>query len=120
MSLEAIPVTIANGQSLSDAVDLGDKVLCAIQMPDAWTTASLTLQASYDGVTFADVSAGGEYEVSSVAASKFLLLHTSYVFTGIRYLKIRSGTSGTPVNQGADRTLQLMVRSPTCSISVNC
>jgi hypothetical protein len=29
---------------------------------------------------------------------------------GVRYMKVRSGTSGTPVNQGGARTITLVVQ----------
>lgn len=102
--------TIANGQSLSGAVDLGGRVVAGIVMPDTWTAAGLTLQASVDGVTYADVydSGGDEVEIAADAAV-FIALDPS-LFAGMRFLKIRSGTSGTPVNQGGARILTLSLR----------
>ena len=48
-------VTIANGQSLSGAVNLSGFTLIGIDLPSAWTTANLTLQASIDNSTWVDV-----------------------------------------------------------------
>lgn len=99
--------TIANGASLSDAVDITAGLLIAIQMPAAWTAAVLTFQASHDGVTFADVydSAGAERSVT-VAAGRHVTLDTANF--GMRFVKVRSGTAAAPVNQGAQRVLQLV------------
>lgn len=99
--------TIANGASLSDAVDLTAGLLVAVQMPAAWTAAVLTFQASHDGVTFADVydSAGAERSVAAAAGRHITLDSASF---GIRFVKIRSGTAAAAVAQGAERQLRLI------------
>lgn len=101
-------VTIANGASLSGVADLTGFMLAGIQMPAAWTAASLTFQVSIDGTTYTDMYAtdGTEVTVTGAAASRFLAFVPSD-FAGARYLKVRSGTTGSPVNQGAARTLIL-------------
>lgn len=107
--ITAFSALIASGGSLSGAIDLGDHRLFAIQMPASWTTAGLTFQASYDGVTFADVLESEATEVAvSAAASKYIVIQNPARWLGIRYLKIRSGTSASAVNQGAERTLQVI------------
>jgi hypothetical protein len=103
-------VAIANGASLSDAVNLAGFRAVGIQMPSAWTAANLTFQASFDGTTYVDLydDAGNE-QTATAAASRFMFL-TPAEWAGIRYLKIRSGTTSVPVNQGAARTIQLITR----------
>lgn len=99
---------IANGASLSDAVALGPHRAVAIVMPDTWTAASLTFEVSVDGGTtykpLYDVY-GQEYTVPA-SNNRTILLPPSD-FASVNALKIRSGSSGTPVNQGADRALQV-------------
>jgi hypothetical protein len=109
----ALAVTIANGASLTDAIDLADTRLSRIAIPASWTTANLSFQVSYDGVTYNNLHDLAGVEVTAAAAaSRSISLHTLFaLFQDVRWLKIRSGTSGTPVNQGGDRTLQLAVRS---------
>lgn len=46
---------IANGASLSAAVDIFSTSLHMIVMPDAWTAADLSFQGSADGTTYLDV-----------------------------------------------------------------
>lgn len=100
-------VTITNGTSLSGAVDLTTQRLHRIVMSAGWTAANITFQASYDGTNFNDLyDTSGEVTVTTAAANRSIVVDQS-VFYGIRYLKIRSGTSGTPVNQTADRALIL-------------
>lgn len=115
--IETIPVTILNTQSLSAAVPLGPKSLVGIVMPAAWTAADLTFQGSVDGTTFdeltaSDLTAAGTVatlQVHSPAAAQFIGLDPAKL-RGVNQLKVRSGTSGTPVAQGADRVLTLIVR----------
>lgn len=108
--------TIANGAALSGAINLTkintayDLRLFGIQMPAEWTTANLTFQVSLDGTTYTNMylDDGTEYQ-ASVAASSFVVVPIDK-FCGVPFLKIRSGTSGTPVNQAADRFLTLALR----------
>lgn len=104
-------VTISSGQSLSAEVDLAGYSVVGVLMPSAWTAANLTFQGSLDGTTFGNLieKAGTELEV--IAAASYLVPLTGSAFAPARFLKIRSGTSGTPVNQGANRTIQLVLES---------
>lgn len=103
-----ITFTIANNASLSDASEDLHGVFClAVVMPGTWTAASLTFQASIDGVTFTDMYYDGAEYAVVVAASQYVVLDAKD-FVGIRYLKIRSGTTGSPVNQGGARTLTVV------------
>ena len=99
-------VVIASGASLSGVLSLVGKTLTDIIMPSAWTAANLTFQYSdSENGTFVDMydDAGTEYLVVA-GASRGISLDPR-AFVGKNFLKIRSGTSGTPVNQGAARTL---------------
>lgn len=111
VELDEITATIAESASLSGAVDLGGMHLVGIIMPGTWTAANLTLQASVDGgATFANVHDGnGVEELIVAAASRHIILDPAR-FAGISGLKVRSGTSGSAVNQAAARTLRLVVR----------
>ena len=103
-------VTIANGASLSSAVEIGGSIVVGIQTPDTWTAANLTLQMSSNGTTFNNVydDAGAEKTITAAAAEYILIQPTSYL-GGADAIKVRSGTSGTPVNQGAERIITLVL-----------
>lgn len=101
--------TIASGGSLSSAIDIGNAKLVGIQMPSSWTAASLTFQASYDGLTYADLYDNGTERAYTVSSSRFLALNVAD-WLGVRWLKIRSGTSAAPTNQGADRSIKLVLQ----------
>jgi hypothetical protein len=78
-------------------------------MPAAWTAATLTFQVSYDGTTFVDLYDDTGTEIQwQAAASRFIVPSAPSQFFGIQALKVRSGTTGTPVNQGADRAIQVV------------
>ena len=114
-SLSVITATIANGDSVSGSIALGDDPVVAIRMPAAWTAAVVTFQVSDDGTTFGDLYnlAGDETTVQIPAggalAGKVVAL-SPWEFAGARYIKIRSGTGASPVSQGAARTLTLITR----------
>lgn len=108
---EARSVQIPANAALSDAIDLDGVTLVGIQMPSAWDAANLTFQVSVDGSTFANLydQAGSEVTVNASAGRYIVVDHLT--FLGIRYLKVRSGTSAAPVNQTASRVLTVVVRS---------
>ena len=117
-------VTIANGASLSPSVVLragtDDKGydlptgcrLFGIVMPAAWTAANLTFQVSHDGVTTWNnlYDANGNEVTITASTSRYIALDP-VVFAGVQFLKVRSGTSGTAVNQGQEVILQLILRA---------
>lgn len=107
-------VTIGSGASLSGEVDLEGYKLAAIIMPAAWTAANLTFQASDASAgTFADVydDAGTEVSVTAAVSRAIGMDAAMPELAAFRFLKIRSGTTATPVAQGADRTLTLVLKA---------
>lgn len=103
-------VTIANGASLSGALNIASRNFFGIIMPSSWTSASLTFQGSFDGTTYYNLYDEGGNEVTfTVAASRYVIISTPAKFLGLKKLKIRSGTSGSAVNQGGDRTIGVIV-----------
>jgi hypothetical protein len=109
-----VPVTITNGTSLSSVVDfLGGATRIGVIMPAAWTAASLSFQvASSSGGTFDELTneAGTAVNPSAaVAAGAAFSLDTSGpLLSPFRWFKVRSGTSGSPVSQGADRIINFV------------
>lgn len=103
---------IATGTSLSAAVDLRGYSLVAIQMPaSGWTSASLTFQASSDGVLYQNVydRFGNEVTVVASGGARFIQLDPAD-WLGAAYIKVRSGTSGSPTNQTGGDTVTLVCR----------
>lgn len=104
-----VEATIASGGSLSDALDLGEGRAALIQMPADWTAADLTFQVSVDGTNFWSLYKADDTEYKVEAAEDRTILLELSDWLGIRHLKVRSGTAGTPVNQGAARILKIGV-----------
>ncbi len=109
--LTVVVSTIAAGESLSDTIFTGGLPVCAIQMPAGWDAAALTFQAAGDlAASVANVYDKEGTELSAtVAASRFIQLDPA-LLAGAKYLKIRSGTAGTAVNQTAERKLVVVLR----------
>ena len=110
---DQVPAVIANGASLSAAVDVGIDTVVAIAMPAAWTGASLTFQVkAEDDADFQDLydEAGNEVEIPAAASRHISLGGSLIYFAGAKQIKVRSGTSAIPVNQSAERTLQLITK----------
>lgn len=103
-------LTIASGASLSSALSLDTQRVIAISMPATWTTANLTFQASSDGTTYKDIYLEDGTELNySASASRYILCKPVH-FAGVKFLKLRSGTSETAVNQAGDRTIRVITR----------
>src|SRR5689334_20460748 len=93
---EYVDVAIANGASLSAAVDLGNRTLVGALIPATWTAAGLSFKASPDGTTYGKLvdGTGGEVTAASLAGGEYVALDPSKFF-GVRFLEIVSGTNGT-------------------------
>ena len=111
-----ITATIADNQSLSASVQLGGtgaSNVCtpaAIIIPSTWVTATtMTFQASLDGSTWYELHDEYGTAVSiTVSASKYIRLNPSD-WWGVPFLKLRSGTSGSAVQQTEDAGVAIKI-----------
>jgi hypothetical protein len=80
-------------------------------MDAAWTAAAITMQVSMDNATYYNLynNDGTEWSITVAAANAVIMDVTA--LTAFSYVKLRSGTNGTPVNQGGARALQLIVKA---------
>ncbi len=110
---EPLDVEIADGAALSAATSLAGRILTGIYIPASWTTAGITFQAcaTIDG-TYVDVYNTSGSELNLNAASSVYLAVDPTNFYGVSFIKVRSGTTGTPVNQSGAITIQLMLGVP--------
>lgn len=111
-----IDVTIANGVALSAEVNVGGKRIVGIVMPAVWTAANLSIQALLDepaalpkAPVYGEVfdQAGAAIAITAVVASYNVI--NAQVLPALGRIRIRSGTSAVPVNQGGIRTLRLVL-----------
>lgn len=101
-------VTIADGQALSGKTFIGHGALVSLIIPAGWDAASITFRGSADGENFYDIYdyLGTEVELEA-AASRMISIDN---FAGAPWMKVRSGTAGSPVNQTGDIVLTLVVQ----------
>ncbi len=101
-------ITIPNGGSISTGFFM-PYPMTAILVPSAFLGTEMTFQASMDkGITYNDLHNETGDEVALMLTSVGLvvgLLTVNHDLSGIPWLKIRSGTSESPVNQGSDQIL---------------
>ena len=104
MSPKTGRVVISSGQAESGVLKLVSESVVGLYMPSAWDAADLVFSASHDGVSFFDVYDFGAPLAVQADAGQYVPLDVSK-FVGVSYLKVRSESSGTPVNQTADREI---------------
>lgn len=126
MARQITTVTIESGTAISEAVELAEYNLVGILIPEAWTDASITIL----GAVNTGVQPGGPgtpkvkdqldyYPVYDIDGEvKFtgipttgggLIVVPNGTLTGVQFVKIRSGAVAADVNQGADRTIRLVL-----------
>ncbi|MER2520291.1 MAG: hypothetical protein ABTQ34_06350 [Bdellovibrionales bacterium] len=111
---ELLNATVSSGASLSGAMRLGGLRLFGFIMPSSWDAAELTVLGSFDGgTTFVPIKSSydGTEITFVVNASGFFPLPNPQIFAAVPMIKLQSGTSASPVNQAADRAIQLVLRS---------
>jgi hypothetical protein len=103
--------TILNGQSVSNEQDMRMWRLIAIEMPAAWTAASLSFKsASASGAEVPFTDTAGAEVTFTVAASKYVAVSdTNNAYRSLAFTQLVSGTNAAPVAQGANRVVNLLV-----------
>lgn len=105
----AVTATIGVGASLSGAVGTGGLDLQAIIVPSGWDAADITFQASHDGTNYYDCYiASADTEVTVQASASRYITIPAGTINGASWLKVRSGTTGSAVNQADAVTLTLL------------
>lgn len=100
-------VTIRKGQSLSEPVNAGGLAVVAVIFPAGWTAADLTFSSSPDeGYGWNDVYVAGARLVVAGGANREV---RGMALQNANWLRLRSGNSEKPVNQGDDRQIKLVL-----------
>ena len=125
-------VKITNGTALSGYIDIRGFVVVGLVTPAAWTAADITFQSCAQaastvpgaGITgdpgvFYDLFTDQGVEVKiptagiPIGGGRFFAFNSVNFGSGaglnVEYLKIRSGVTGVPVNQAADRVVTLVL-----------
>ena len=104
--------TIANAASVSGTVDLTGTALLGFVMPAAWTTAALNIDVSPDNVAWSSPYDTTPAAVSSIATPVVSAAYAVDMTAMLpwRFIRFRSGTAASPVNQGAARAIVCVTR----------
>jgi len=106
-------VTILSGASQSGEFKVPAwDLLVGVELPTVWTAAEVSFLVSTSGSgNFRPLlDTAGEVQFPSSSGDRYFSLHPD-TFLHCPVLKVRSGTSAVPVNQGADRTINLITVS---------
>lgn len=115
-----LTVTIASGESLSDAstdpIPLGTTI-CGLLLPATWTAAKVSLLVSYDGTTFAELadigSGAGKFVTDTltvVSSTPIQVPLAPAMMASVRYIKVKSGTLSSATNQTGAKTITIITR----------
>jgi hypothetical protein len=101
--------TIPAGQSLSGVLDCTSGGPAFLHMPPDWTSAMLSFQVSFDGVSFNDLfdRTAAELAINVLGGTSVNLDQT--LWKPVLYLKVRSGVRGNPMPQAADRVITITI-----------
>lgn len=100
-------VVIADGESLSDAFPVGGKRLVLLEAPTI-TSATISFQVKIGRLgTFRDYYDETGAEVTLGTASTGARVFIIPYLAGVHEVKVRSGTTGSPVTQSGGDTLRL-------------
>jgi hypothetical protein len=114
-------LTIPAGQHLSNEISTDGLAFIGMQVPDVWDTAEIGIMGGFDsgndGNIYMPMNTGSstlQITTGSFAAGCVYMNLTPAQWPNNqylpRYVKVRSGTVGSPVNQTADRTFRLLFR----------
>ena len=120
-------LTIANGAATSDAAQVRWMDVVGLVLPAAWTAAGIAFTVSPDGgptyypvkrpevgTTTAPIAVKNLELLAAdipTGTATFIPLHPDW-FRGATHVKVLSQTAGSPVTQGAARSLILVTRAP--------
>lgn len=109
---EAKTLTIPLNGSVTQTLDVAYTTLIGFIIPSAWTAAGLTIEVSHDNITWVQPkdsfgSTVGYY--SDITASTAYATDVQSLLPW-RYLRLRSGTTATPINQTAARNIVVIKR----------
>jgi hypothetical protein len=108
MPLIAAGPTIAAGESLSNACDIGSNQPFMIITPPEWDYANLTFEVSVSTTPFYVLHFGGKLaEIACVPNAAVMLNVATFWPRGLK-VKFRSGTPDNPIIQTQQRMFQLL------------
>jgi hypothetical protein len=105
--------TIPAGESLSDGADCTGGSIVRITIPQEFTPANLTFQASSDGNFYNDLYDNEGDEVTLAVKPNTTVVVSAHWTRSIGFVKFRSGTAKSPVEQNVDCRFAIAVETET-------
>lgn len=110
-------LTIPAGQAYSQAISFADYHTISMWMPDAWTAADLSIQASLSGTVPTLLSEWrsvwtetGEILLPAAADRVISVVASILIPAGTKWVRVASGSFASPVNQVAQRQITAAFR----------
>jgi len=100
-------MTFTSGTAISSSLFLTGNTIIGFQFITGWTSATLAFQSSTDGINFGPVydDTGDELNITIPSYTQYMvsMLPPNMIATvgKLRWLKLVSGLSGSPVDQGS-------------------
>jgi hypothetical protein len=102
-----VTFTIAAGGSLSAGVDLKGCTLARMELPTLGSSAAITFPVSEDGGTYKELTDFYGSAVSYPASTgNVIVVLNPADWYGIKYMKVRSGTSSSAVTQAGGASIK--------------
>lgn len=102
MTSKIAHIRVASDADLSEAVDSANKALVKVQIPQTFTSTSITIQGSMDGQNFDDVLNTLQNPLTYTVAAGDVVTVDPVWTAGLTKVKIKTGSS-----EAADRQIYL-------------
>lgn len=99
-------LTVASGQTTSDAINCNGQGIVGVILPAALTSTSFTFTGSQDNSTFTALYNTSGTQLAVTCAVSRIVLFTPGDLIGLQYIKLVMGSS-----EAADRTIQVITRT---------
>jgi len=108
--LKFVKATIAAGESLSAVADIGADSIVGLVMPDEWTPAVVSIEASSDGQVFLPLYDGHAEWTFNVVPNSIHAIHPDAIRCA-RFIKLRSGTFDDSVPQESEAMFRIITEA---------
>lgn len=107
-----VSTTIPASGALSNGINLEGVRLFGLDIPATWTTANVVVYQKHADGTYKPVKDETGAELSlTVTAGGCIRFSNPAQFAALTDIKLLSGSTATPVNQAADRSITLVLRA---------
>lgn len=95
ITVQNTTLTIGNGATVSDALDLTGLAVVALVFPASMTGTTMTFQGSVDGTNYLALYNTAGSALSITVQSSSIVLFSAYDLVGMKFIKLVSGSAET-------------------------